>query len=377
MTTPAIACRRACPVPRKRPRCGPTAAVGVLAVLAATAGAAAKEITLYRIPIGDDGRHRYSDVRPPARVKYEEVRDFERTERPVILRSGRRKIIVYHPKGEDREGGQIRDDVWYAVRLCERIAGIPYPGGRDIKVYKVPESDIGSAAQHREEEGILTSGAGHFLMYHEIAHYWMNFDLFKDRWLAEGYAELCAYIVGLRTRGLEAAEAYRLRRLRGVKDYPGDDFDLERWGRGEKTTLDRERFAYGKGMTVCAMLLNRVGLFKLQQVNRAIRRRRKPVTTREYYGLLEKAVGPRSGIDEIFSGWVISGGYYVKGKRVSFSAALRAVEREKPKVPTFLDPGREALHPTSRPTTSKPVGYFVDEHGNRIDPSQARPRPSP
>jgi len=343
-------------------------AVTLLAALPLAVAAGVRDrFTLYRIPHEDGKRAHYTDRRPPKGVRYREVGDYERTSRPVNLLGGRRKVVVYYPKGEKRTGQSICEDAWYAVRLNERIAGFPFSWPGDVKIYRVPESEIGSAGQHRGREGILVSGSHEYLMYHEISHYWVNTDLYRERWLAEGFAELHAYIVGRRVRGYRSGETFRAWKFKAIRDYAKPDFPLETWTFGQKSTLGRERFAYGKAFAACSLLMDRFGLYRLQQVNRIIRRRRKPVTTREYIGLLEGVVR-RGNVGEVLSGWVLTGRYRLKGKPVSLPEYLRYLDTHPPAIPGKLDPARpDVVHPRTRPaSTTKPTGFFLDEHGNPI-----------
>lgn len=335
-------------------------------VLGAVATAAAQEIVLYRIPTRSGKWFEYTDERPPESIHFDAVKGFSRTSRPVLLRTGQRQVLVYYPTGEDESGRRICEDVWYALRLLERIAGFSFAWPGDIKIYKVPEFEIGAAAQHRGRRGVMTSDGDPFLMYHEIAHYWADWDLYSERWQLEGLAELYAYIVGKRVRGERAAELFRAAKFKGIRDYTGQDFPLDTWGRGEETTLERERFAYGKAFAVWSMLLERVGLHRLQQVNRAIRAQGKPVDSREFIGLLDRIAGPGKA-DEVYSGWILAGPYRLKGKTLTLSQYVDYLEKRPPPVPAQLDPAIAESRPAPAPT-SRPTGYFVDEEGRPLEP---------
>lgn len=323
-----------------------------------------REFTLYRIPT-PDGRAHYTDRKPPRGVKYQVVGDYQRLSRPVNLRGGRRKIYVYYPNGEERIGQRILTEVWYALRLNERIAGFPFYWRGDVKIFRVPESEIGSAAQHRGREGILTSGSHPYLMYHEIAHYWVNTDLYRPRWLVEGFAELYACLVGSRVRGRASAAKFHRWKLKAILDYPGEDFPLVEWDFGQPSTLARERFAYGKAFVACSLLMRHFSLYRLQQVNRIIRRQGRPVNTTQYLALLRRVAGRRVRTDpaELLSGWILPGRYWLKGKPVSLREYLRYLEHRPPRVPGRLDPSRpDAVHPSppAPPSTSRPHGFFVN-----------------
>ena len=233
----------------------------------------------------------------------------------------------------------------------------------------VPESDIGSAAQHRGKEGILTSGSDEYLMYHEISHYWVNTDLFTDRWLLEGFAELNAYIVGYRVRGRTSAKRFRARKLAHILAYPKPDFPLQEWTFGQESTLERERFAYGKAFVACSLLMDRFGLHRLQRVNRLIRRRKRPVDTRQYIGWREQVLdrsgkSSRPDVGLSLSGWVLAGPYRLEGRRVTLKEYLGYLRNHPPKVPARLDPTRpDAVHPPTtgtRPADTRPSGRFLD-----------------
>ena len=348
---------------------GLTAAAVLVGLCAATAPAVKDKITLYRIP-GESGKwFHYTDRRPPQDTVYQEVGDYERTSRPVNLLAGRRNIYVYYPTGDRRKGQQICEDAWYAVRLNERIAGFAFSWPGDIKIYRVPQFEIGVAAEYRGPDGIMASGSDPYLMYHEIAHYWANTDLYSARWLGEAFAELHAYIVGRRVRGSGSSETFRDWKFKAVAEYPDPDFPLETWDFGQQSTFQRERFAYGKAFAASSLLMDQFGLHRLQEVNRRIRRQKKPANTREYIGLLESIVGVGK-VDQMLSGWVLPGPYWLDGERVSLEDYLQYLRKHPPRLPVRLDPARPDMVEPWRPlpATSRPTGYFVDRHGRPIPP---------
>ena len=357
---------------RKGP--GPRArrlALAAMALVAFGATAVAAGVVLYRIPDDERNGVLYSDVRPARGVKYQEVGDFERFSRPVVLSGGRRQIIVYYPAGEGDKGRRIAEDAWYALRLTERLTGTPFSPRADIRIFKVPEADLGVAGMYHGSDGILVSESSSYLMYHEIAHFWDDLGLFDERWQAEGYAELSAYIVGLRVRGASSAEAFRAMRLRGITDYKERDFPLDAWRMGQPTTLAREQFAYGKALAVCSLIMDRVGLAKLQQIHRQIREKRKPLDTRQYLGELEKVAGAGK-LDDLYSGWILEGPYRLKDRTFTLAEYVAYLEKHPPTVP--VDTGEVRLPSTA---SSRPVGYFVDEHGQPIGPAATQPETQP
>jgi hypothetical protein len=316
-----------------------TAVLGVLCV-SALSTSRSSSFTLYRIPDASGKWFRYSDQKPPAGVEAQEVSDYERVSRPVTLNAGDRHILVYVPKGDRPKGVQVASDVWYAIRLAEQIAGVDLPIPGDIKVYCVQAEEIGAAADFHGSDGIMASEHDPYLLYHEIAHFWGDFEVFTERWQVEGFADLVAYVVGERLTGRRRAEMFRAFRFQRLREYlrePGArDFPLEDWKRGDESTPGREAFAYGKSLAAWCLMLDRVGLRRLQEVNRTIRERRKPVNTREFLALLAGDDDPRA-LDALLGGWVFDDPYLLSGRPVSLNTYLTWLEAHPPSVPAQLD----------------------------------------
>lgn len=152
---------------------------------------------------------------------------------------------------------------------------------------------------------VISPIASDYTVLHELVHMWTG--IFEERWLAEGYAELIANIVGpqLPEGVVSGAPAER--------EPPTVDFQLEDWGPAASLIgADADRLAledagYNYSLQFLQELRETFGLPALQAVNRNIATSGSPASSQKFMDLLEDATGRNA--DNLFLTWVFPDSY--------------------------------------------------------------------
>jgi hypothetical protein len=115
----------------------------------------------------------------------------------VPMQKGPVAVELAYLKGEDAAAGHQRELITAALPLLEQAYGVPYDGPAKVRVSHGGQQAIlgyeglATCSTTAGCELTLSPVADDYTVLHELAHLWS--DLYAERWLAEGYAELVAH----------------------------------------------------------------------------------------------------------------------------------------------------------------------------------------
>ncbi|NOX60669.1 MAG: M1 family metallopeptidase [Chloroflexi bacterium] len=190
------------------------------------------------------------------------------TPEPISLQNRDIILRIRYGEGEEKWAKKVARTLRKTMPHLERIMGFPYEGPSEITVRHAPVSELeGYEGFYYEEsqEIVLGYGASKETMVHEAAHMWST--PFAARWLSEGWAEWSA------REAMRRAKMKRETSARPLRDYDNMDLPLRNWEwTGAIDDEDEDEltgYAYEKSAQAVAKLVKRVGLKRLQAINRA------------------------------------------------------------------------------------------------------------
>lgn len=211
-------------------------------------------------PLSQRGMHAFTveAVRPTASRVLESA--------PIVLANETVRLEVSFIDGEEAWAEKVVDVLSQSLPVLEEVMGFPYEGPQVLKVVQTTSGALEGYAG-RYEAGVIsvTAGSSAELIVHEGAHIWST--PFLDRWLMEGWAEWSAREAMRRIRMKPELPYVRLQELEQV------DLPLARWDFSPAIAAAdermRENYGYAKSVRLVALLVRRVGLAKLQEINRS------------------------------------------------------------------------------------------------------------
>lgn len=152
------------------------------------------------------------------------------------------------------------------VGVLEELIGEPWPTQEDLTIVETmtPVAQ-GYGGWYDPEENTIRIGNeldGH-LVLHELSHVWINFDMFEERWLLEGFAEEYAY------RTLEALGRPQDRSRPGPTPAESRLLPLTEWTTptfGEDDNEDVEVYGYTTSWHVVGTIAEEIGMDALRDV---------------------------------------------------------------------------------------------------------------
>ncbi|HET6380404.1 MAG TPA: hypothetical protein VFH63_05125 [candidate division Zixibacteria bacterium] len=164
------------------------------------------------------------------------------------------------------------DDPGWAARTTELLTGglpvlrdligLPYPVSGQLRLEEAAVSRLGSyAGSYDTVTGVIRVryDADPYVTLHEAAHIWFNDDLWRTRWINEGFAELYAVEAG-ELLG-QAGETYELPEDPGEARIP-----LSAWRGVGVEELPVEDYAYAASYVVAGAIAERAGWEGLARV---------------------------------------------------------------------------------------------------------------
>lgn len=197
------------------------------------------------------------------------------------------------------------------------LVGVPWPVEGDLTI---SESNIpyysGYAGWYSTDDNVIELGDeldGQTLL-HEISHAWFNRDLFGERWITEGLAEVYAAEAG-RTIGLDDADAPKA----SLVDSEAKALSL--WRNSFSNSAELEQWSYGASWKVTDEIASEVGFDALRSVliarsegglaylgegDAEVVDSVDPKGWESYIDLLEE-VGQADDLEDLFTDWVAWG----------------------------------------------------------------------
>jgi len=151
------------------------------------------------------------------------------------------------------------------VPILEGLVGLPWPATRTIEVLETAAPYFyGYAGWYQPLAGVIEVGDdldGHVVL-HELSHLWFNAELFEDRWVNEGLAEVFATAAGSELGLPERAPA-------PIDPAGAGALALNEWSAPDLTqevSADQEAFGYNASWSVMAQITAEVGIGGLADV---------------------------------------------------------------------------------------------------------------
>jgi hypothetical protein len=202
-----------------------------------------------------------------------------------------------------------------------RLIGLDWPVATDLQVSEVHTPLLeGYAGVFFENQDtiVVSEDLDDLTIVHEASHAWFNGNLFKGRWLNEGFADTYAAqtLEKIGTKGNWAPHP--------VSPTQASAVPLEDWvhpGRiSDAATNAREQYGYDASWTVIRSLVDEIGVDGMQAVLRAAKDRTiayvgagepekvdGPVDWQRFLDLLDETAGSKTA-DDLFRRWVVNAG---------------------------------------------------------------------
>lgn len=221
-----------------------------------------------------DGRttYRFDDVAEPGNFFTTVAARDDDALVDVDLEVAGAEIVIRAWPGDSEWAEFVSDTLREGIPVLEELTGEDWPAGQDLEVIESASPYLyGYSGWFLPAEDLIEMGdeLDARVVLHEIGHLWFNDDLFRGRWISEGFAEAFANRV-LERRGDEGAEPT-----------PPDPADpgaqpLEEWSDPDlldQTSEETERYGYATSFLVVDRLLDDVGEKRMREVLRAAERR--------------------------------------------------------------------------------------------------------
>jgi hypothetical protein len=202
-----------------------------------------------------------------------------------------------------------------------RIIGLDWPVSTDLQVSEVHTPLLEGYAGvffENQDKIEVSEDLDDLTIVHEASHAWFNGNLFRGRWLNEGFADTYAALTlaKIGTKGDWAPHP--------VSPTQSSAVPLEDWvhpGRiSDATTNAREQYGYDASWTVIRSLVDEIGVDGMQTVLRATKDRTiayvgagepekadGPVDWQRFLDLLDETAGSKTA-DDLFRRWVGNAG---------------------------------------------------------------------
>lgn len=208
-------------------------------------------------------------------------------------------------QGEEATANHLRDLIPASMPVIEDLFGFPYDGPADVTVAQGGRQAILgyeglTECSTASCEITISPVADDITVIHELTHLWT--DIYSERWLAEGFAELYAD----ETANRLPAQLVQNRRPRAPS--PAVDLQLDDWGDvisvidAAEDQIAVENAGYDISQRFLETLRLEVGNSLLRDVNVAISQSGKPADSRVYMDLIEDTSG--RDVDQLFRDWV-------------------------------------------------------------------------
>lgn len=218
-------------------------------------------------------------------------------------------IELTYFQGEESAANHLRELIPAALPVIEDLFGFPYDGPTDITIAQGGRQAIlgyeGITQCFSDScEIIVSPVADDITVIHELTHLWT--DIYDERWLAEGFAELYA---------LEAAEqlpSQLVQNQRLPRLSPAVDLQLDEWGdvvsvlEAAEDQIAVENAGYDISLRFLETLRLEVGNSVLRDVNIAIAAGNIAADSRMFMDLVEDTSG--RNVDLLFRDWVFAEG---------------------------------------------------------------------
>lgn len=151
------------------------------------------------------------------------------------------------------------------VPVLEQLVGLSWPATRTLEVLETAAPYFyGYAGWYQPLEGVIEVGDdldGHVVL-HELSHLWFNAELFEDRWVNEGLAEVFATAAGAELDLPDRAPA-------PIDPGAPGALALNEWSSPDLTqdvSADQEAFGYNASWSVMAQIAAEIGVEGLADV---------------------------------------------------------------------------------------------------------------
>ena len=185
--------------------------------------------------------------------------------------SGARLVVRAWP-GDEAWAEFVSDPLRHGIPVLEDLTGQDWPADQRLEVVESASPYLyGYSGWFLPAEGLIEMGdeLDARVVLHEIGHLWFNDDLFRGRWISEGFAEAFANRV-LERRGEGGVEPEP-----PPADHPGAQ-PLEDWSEPDllgPSSEASERYGYETSFLVIDRLLDDVGDDRMRDVLQAAARR--------------------------------------------------------------------------------------------------------
>lgn len=233
------------------------------------------------------------------------------------------QVTVHYLPGDEIWAQTTLQDAHQALPILERLTGVPFMFGHDIQLWALREQEFPLAGLNIQERGILLSRSQNAVV-HELAHYWVGSHLLSEQWMAEGLAELYAFLVENQVEG----RAWRPLDMERLHVDPSLDGPLALWQGLNPLQLneqpaDTDRFFYNKAFLFWYALYRVQGPGLIRDLHRWLKSLRAPAGTAELLAFVQqRAAGAERtqfpSIWDIFPGWLVAGEYRLSGRNQSF-----------------------------------------------------------
>ena len=185
---------------------------------------------------------------------------------PIQLESETVRLEVSYIDGEEKWANKVVDVLSQSLPVLEEVMGFAYDGPKVLKVVQTTSGALEGYAGHYKAGVIsVAAGSSRELIVHEGAHIWSA--PFLSRWLMEGWAEWSAREAMRRVKMKPELSYVRL------KDIEQVDLPLARWDFNpdivDADEQNHESYGYAKSVRLVALLVKRVGIESLQEINRS------------------------------------------------------------------------------------------------------------
>jgi len=228
----------------------------------------------------------------------------------VALKDKLIKASFTYIQGEDASAQHARDLAIASLPVIEELYGFPYGGPSALSMaHGGRQAVLGyegvTSCAMTECRLVLSLVADDYTVLHELAHLWS--DIYSERWLGEGFAQIIAEEAALRLPpGLAQGQS-------PVREAAGVELQLDEWGQPSNiigASIDevaRENAGYDRSLRFLYILRHDLGFDALQRTNAAIAAKGDPADSKRYMDALEEASGKIS--DEAFAEWVFPRSY--------------------------------------------------------------------
>lgn len=223
----------------------------------------------------------------------------------VPLADGNLAVTLTYFLGEEAVAAHHQEVITQGLPVIEQVYGFDYSGPLALNVSQGGRQSIFgyeglTGCEDDRCEIVISPIADDYTVLHELAHLWS--DIYEERWLAEGFAQLVPLAVAPQLPGGVIAGAPPVRAASTI-DLALDDWEqLGSAINASDDELDRISAGYDYSLRFLEDLRFRFGMDTLRAVNRNIAGSGAAADSRRYMNVLEDATG--ENLDELFLLWV-------------------------------------------------------------------------